>query len=207
MPSPVTLYSASFTTGALLREETLAVLALLQQVPVDEVAAVAKKDAGSLKINSEVARQKIAAEIVKRYKAVSPAVWDFFQTLTDEQHQQLVLFYVCLKTYRLIYDFMFAVVVPRWQSRLLPLSRSDFERYLDELALQHAPIQRLTEKTRRKLAQIVMLMMKQAQLIQHNQLSTPAAPAYIWRFFQELGDDWMLDAGLLTHADRQRLGL
>lgn len=200
-------YSASFTTGALLREETIALLGLMQQVPPDEVYQRAKKEAHHLHINSEVARRKIAGEILKRYRAVDSRLWEFFQTLTDPTEQSIILLYVCLKTYRMLFDFMTTTVVPRWQQRLLSLDSSDFERFIDVRAVYHTELINLTESTRRKLAQITLLMMKQAGLLRQNQLTTPNVSAHVWQFLADTGDDWMLDVGLLTRADRERLGL
>lgn len=200
-------YSASFTTGALLLAETVVLLSLLEQMPPGEVLERAKKESHYLRINSEVARRKIAGEILKRYQAVNEEVWTFFRSLHQTPDQLLVLLYVCLKTYQLLSDFAFRVVVNRWQQRLLTLDRTDFERFLDEQIPTHPELKPLTEATRRKLAQITMLMLKQACLVQHGQLTSPPVSVQVWQFFIDQGDEWMLDVGMLTRADRDRLGL
>lgn len=174
---------------------------------MDQVYDRAKKDSDYLKINSEVARRKIAGEVLKRYKAVDQGVWQFFQSRVRTNEQSILLFYVCLKTYTLLFDFVQGVVVRRWQQRLLSLDKSDFERFLDTLIPTHPELQKLTEATRRKLAQITMLMLKQAGLLERGQLVTPSLGAEVWQFFIDQDDDWMLDAGMLTRADRERLGL
>ena len=200
-------YSASFTTGALLLEETMVLLSLLEQMPTGEVLHRAKKEPNHLRINSEVARRKIAGEVLKRYRAVNEQVWVLFRSLPQMPDQLLVLLYVCLKTYQLLTDFALRVVVNRWQQRLLTLDRTDFERFLDEQTPTHPELKPLTEATRRKLAQITMLMLKQAGLVQRGQLTSPSVSVQVWQFFIDQGDEWMLDVGMLTRADRERLGL
>lgn len=200
-------YSASFTTGALLLEETLVLLSLLEHMPPEEVLNLAKKEPRHLRINSEVARRKIAGEVLKRYRAVNGQVWGFFRLLHQTPDQQLVLLYVCLKTYALLANFMLRVVVNRWQQRLLTLDRTDFERFLDEQTPTHPELKPLTEATRRKLAQITMLMLKQAGFLQQGRLTSPSVSIEVWQFFVDQGDEWMLDMGMLTRADRERLGI
>lgn len=200
-------YSASFTTGALLLEETKVLLSLLGQMPSGEALDRAKKETQYLGINSEVARRKIAGEIYKRYQAVNEQVWVLFQSLHQTPDQLLILLYVCLKTYQLLADFMSRVVINRWQQRLLTLDRTDFERFLDDQTPTHSELKTLTEGTRRKLAQITMLMLKQAGLVQHGQLTSPPVSVQVWQFFIDQGDEWMLDLGMLTRADRERLCL
>ena len=200
-------YSASFTTGALLLEETVVLLSLLDQMPPGEVLDRAKKESHHLRINSEVSRRKIAGEVLKRYRTVNEEVWVFFRSLHQMPDQLLILLYVCLKTYQLLADFMVRVVAHRWQQRLLTLDRTDFERFIDEQTPTHPELKTLTEATRRKLAQITMLMLKQAGLVQHGQLISPPVSVQVWQFFIDQGDEWMLDVGMLTRADRERLDL
>ena len=200
-------YSASYTTGALLLAETVVLLSLLEQMPPGEVLDRAKKESHHLRINSEVARRKIAGEVLKRYRAVNEEVWALFRALNQTPDQLLILLYVCLKTYHLLSDFALRVIIKRWQQRLLTLDRTDFERFLDEQTPTHPELKALTEATRRKLAQITMLMLKQAGLLQHGQLTSPPVSVQVWQFFINQGDEWMLDVGMLTRDDRERLGL
>lgn len=200
-------YSASFTTGALLLAETVVLLSLLEQMPPGEVLDRAKKESHHLRINSEVARRKIAGEVLKRYRAVNEEVWSLFRSLHQTPDQLLILFYVCLKTYHLLSDFALRVIINRWQQRLLTLDRTDFERFLDEQTPTHPELKALTEPTRRKLAQITMLMLKQAGLVKHGKLTSPPVSVKVWQFFINQDDEWMLDVGMLTRADRERLGL
>lgn len=201
-------YSASFTTGALLLDETLVLLSLLEQMPHDDVLERAKKESHHLRINSETARRKIAGEVLKRYRTASEQTWFFFRSLYQTPDQTIVLLYVCLKTYQLLTDFALQIVVRRWQQRLLTLDRTDFERFLDEQTPAHPELKTFTEATRRKLAQIALLMLKQAGLVQAGgQLTTPPVSAGVWQFFIDQGDGWMLDVGMLTRTDRERLGL
>jgi hypothetical protein len=204
LPQP---YTASYTTGALLPDETIALLGLIEQVPMLDVSRLARKDPTYLPINSEAARKKIAGEILKRYRAVDADVWVFFRTLHQSADQAMVLLYVCLKTYNLLSDFALHVLVPRWQQRLLTLDRTDFDRFLDQCTPAHPELQKLTEATRRKLAQISLLMLKQAGLVRQGKLTTPSVSAGVWQFFGQQGDAWMLDVGMLTRADRERLDL
>lgn len=207
MTSLVKPYSASFTTGALFLEETVVLLSLLEQMPPAEVLDRAKKEPHHLRINAEVSRRKIAGEVLKRYRAVNEQVWVLFRSLHQTSDQLLILLYACLKTYQLLTDFMMRVVVHRWQQRLLTLDRTDFERFLDEQTPTHPELATLTEATRRKSAQITLLMLKQAGLVQQGQLTSPPVSVQVWQFFIDQGDEWMLDVGMLTRDDRERLGL
>ncbi len=105
-------YSASFNAGSLLHRETTSILHLLEADNAQELLKNEVKNNQYIQINSETSRKRVITEITKRYAVVKPDFWGFYKT-RNIQEQKVMLFYLCLKCYKLMFDYHFNVTVKR----------------------------------------------------------------------------------------------
>lgn len=120
-PSP---YSASITGGGFLFNETNALLPLL----LDENATALIKEEvlnnNILHINSEKSRKRNVAEIKRRFEALPRTFWYDYMEMSEE-NKRIALFFVLLKTYKILFDFHANVAMRRWRSASQDISIED----------------------------------------------------------------------------------
>lgn len=157
-----------------------------------------------LHTNAESARQRVVQELKKRYKATGQYVFDVFQEATLQQ-QNILIFYTCMKTYQILFDFMFQTVLEKWLSRNLTLDKLDVQHFLDIQSASHPEIDEWTETTREKIETVLIRMLNEVGLLQGRQLHSVDAPDHFWRSFVDFGDPWFLQAMLLNKEQRDRI--
>jgi hypothetical protein len=198
------LYNASYTSGGLLQRETTALLSLILHDTTGDGFRREKRENQLLQINSEVGRRKVLDEVRKRVRHVSADVWVVYDSATETE-RSLLLYYVCLKTYRLLREFHFDILVARWRSLQRTLDAYDLKQKLDELATVYPEVDAWTELTKRKIVQVSRLMMVQSGFIAGNQIQKPAITNAFYEKFVRWGDSWMLEASLLNESERNTI--
>lgn len=188
-------YTASFTAGSLLLEETLRVVRAAR----DESGSEPLLDAQF--VRTEASRRRRSLEIRNRVSQLSPALLEYLRDTTPRD-AAIILFYACLKTYALLFDLQMSLLLPRWRSLEIELTRDDILRFLDVQSEKHPEISSWTELTRKKVAQVYLRMLKEVGIWANNQVSVVDAPENLWSLFLREGDAWFLEAMLLNKQRR-----
>ena len=191
-------YSASFTAATMAFYETQAALPYLLE---DDSAITIKRlreDAEILKIQSFKSRQKVVGEIVKRYHSVPKDFWMRFISL-PENEQRIALFYVLLKTYRLVFDFQINVVLEKYQSANPILSKDELLMELSEISGRDEFVDSWSENTKEKLVTHFMTMLRQAGLLTErtNEIKRSELTKEAYVYYSQIGEIWFLQACLL----------
>ncbi len=189
-------YSAAFTAGALLHQESVQVIAAVQ-----EHGDLQAADPDVLTANSKRARERKTREVVRRLQQMERSVWrDFLDDSVAEQ--KMTLYYGVLKTYRLLFDFHMDVVLPRWRSLDRRITPHDARRFLERRADQHPELDTWSPSTWQKVRQVMLKMLSESGLLYENTLQAPALPDAYWHRFVRVGDIWFLEAALLNERTR-----
>ena len=196
-------YLVSFTAGGLLAEETRSVIPYLNDAAILDLPTEIKHPQ-YLHTNAESARQRVVQELKKRYKATGQLVFDVFKDAGLPQ-QNILIFYTCMKTYQILFDFMFQTVLEKWLSRNLTLDKLDVQHFLDIQSASHPEIDEWAETTREKIETVMVRMLNEVGLLQGGQLHSVQAPDHFWRSFVDFGDPWFLQAMLLNKEQRDRI--
>lgn len=191
-------YSASFTAASMMYNETLVVVQMLLNDDLNEVKRKLKENAEYLKIQSVAARERVMAELSKRYKAMPTAFWVDFMSLPEEQ-QRLALFFVLLKTYRLLFHFQVELALPKYNSIDRTISSNDVIMCLNEIASKDEFVNGWSELTRKKISSTYITVLKQAGLIDktNGELMPPALSDEELARYAQSGDVWFLQACFL----------
>ena len=217
-----TTYSASFTAGGLLYRETTCLLPLLFSEHPDKLIQEEIINNDLLKINSEASRKRVIWEINKRMAHMND---DFRRFYTEKcvYEQKLLLFYVCLKTYKLMFDLHFNVTVKRWNSSSHRIEPYFYRMELNELSVRNQQVNGWSDLTKSKLVSVYLKILKEiGLLVAANQtplsaseqkisgadttdhtLSPVTASNDFWRFFVQCNESWFLDACLLSVRQKQ----
>lgn len=196
-------YTASFTAGSLLLDETTRILKYILnnelELKKDEII---KKNI--IKINSESSRKRVLQEIRKRNEAVDKSVWGNFEKLSTRE-QKILLFYSTVKTYPILNDFMKDVIVNKWKSLKKDFSDREIEIFLNKKTAEHPEIEEWSETTRAKVIQVIQRILKEVGILKNNKLNSLESEDHFWKFFVKLGDPWFLEYALLNKEQRERI--
>ena len=188
-------YTASFTAAALAHSEINTVLPYLLEDSSSETVKLIENSVEILPIPSASARERVTLEMVKRFKTMKPAFWVDYQQMPEVQ-QKLALFYVILKTYRLLYEFQLNVAVKRFNSANSSLNMDDLWMEFYDISSRDPFVDGWTEKTKKKAVGVYLTMLRQVGLLDPEtsrlQRIDIAQEAYIP--FVQLGELWFLQA-------------
>jgi hypothetical protein len=196
-------YSASFTAGSLLLDETSRVLKYILN---DELELKRNEiiEKNIIKINSEAARKRVLQEIRKRNKAIDRSLWIRYENASVSE-RKIILFYAAIKTYALLSDFMKDIVVYKWKSLKRDFDEREIEVFLDKKSSEHPEIENWSVTTRAKVIQVIQRMLKEAGLLVNNKLNSLDANDHFWKLLIKVGDPWFLEFALLNKEQRERI--
>lgn len=192
----MTPYRTSFTAGALDREAAVLVVEAVRRGTALETVSP-----DVLPINSAAGRRRKASELIRRLGSAPRETWeDLPYRSVAEQH--LILYYCCLKTYRLLFDFHMDVVLPAWRAPDRTLRPHAARRFLERRADEHPEIDAWSPGTWDKVQQVMLKMLREAGLLRGERLQRPDVPAAFWHRFVRVGDRWYLEAVFLNQDQR-----
>ena len=180
---------ANFTAGGLLYNDFVAISSILTSdnflKEINEEIQVNKL----LGIPTESARKRVILEIVRRYEIVSTTFWDWFVTIS-EMEQKLALFYVCLKTYPIVFDLHMEVGLKKYKLGA-DLDAFAVKMRLDELSSMNDSVGLWSESTLDKINSQYRTTLKDCGLLTGEVLNAPAnIPDSFWDYFDGLDESW-----------------
>ena len=199
-PSP---YSASITGGGFLFNETNALLPLL----LDENATALIKEEvlnnNILHINSEKSRKRNVAEIKRRFEALPRTFWyDYMEK--SEENKRIALFFVLLKTYKILFDFHANVAMRRWRSASQDISIEDLMMEFNSISAKDEFVDSWSNATKKKVASGYLSILRHANMLDSEGRLQALRPKNI-DFYFEIGEPWFLDACLLEPYEIETL--
>lgn len=195
-------YSASFTAAALMHSEMNAVLPYLMEDDSYQTVKMIENSLEILPIKSVSARERVTLEMVKRYRAVSRAFWEDYQSMSEDQ-QRLALFYVILKTYRLIFEFQVNVAVKKFNSANNTLRIDDLWMEFYDIGSRDAFVECWTDSTKKKCIQSYLTILKQVGLLNPDtaELQRASVPSATFVPYVRMGEPWFLQACFLPQYE------
>ena len=200
-------YSAAFTGGGFLHAELTAMLPLLLSPDRDALVKDEILHNNILRINSEVSRKRIIAELRRRVDALPREFWNFYQNLSGYA-QKIAVFYVLLKTYRLLFDLHIGVTVRRWQLSKTTLDVDDVKIFFNELASKDEFVSSWSDKTQDKVRSSYMSILRKINILDEKGDTLNRVPITDcdFSYFIDNGENWFLEACLLRPFEIARIG-
>lgn len=199
-------YSASFTAGSLLYKETTALLPLLLSDDAELLIKEEIKQNNILRINSETSRKRTVSEIIKRTSFTDTSFWNYYSS-RSETEQKLLLFYLCLKVYKLMFDFHFNVTVPQWKSSVQEVDNYLYQMELSNISGKDEFVDSWKEKTRKDTISVYKKILKDVHLLDADgvTLKSIIAKDDFFQWFIKNQERWFLDACLLSATRKEYL--
>lgn len=197
-------YSVSYTAGALLFEESEAVLN-----SIDKIEKISSPDfqidKRLLPTNSETSRKRISTELKKRFVAVKEIeIWEYYR-IAKEQEKRIILFYALCKAYPILLDFMTEVVLLKWRNLDKELSKEEFLNFIYRKFDSHPELDKYSENTLNKVATRSIRILKEVGILRNGILKKPDHDLGVWNLFNEIGEAWFLEIMFLSEMERKKL--
>lgn len=158
-------YSASITGCGFMYEEMRALLPLLMSPDRDSLLKEELLTGEHLMMSSERTRSRAIPEFAKRYNAVPKSFWSWFLTLNDKS-QRVAMFYVILKTYKIVFDLHINVVLEHWRGVDQRVSRNDLMMEFNEISANDAFVESWSENTKDRVASAVCSVLRKVGLME-----------------------------------------
>ena len=188
-------YTAAITGGGFLFTETNALLPLLQSPDRESLLKDEKLNNRLLQINAETSRYRAIMEIARRYDAMPVSFWNDYQAMNDAD-QQVALFFVILKTYKICFDFHINVTMRKWNSISKQLVYEDIEMEFSEVSARDEFVDSWSDKTKRKVASAYLTVLRKVGILDKEDNLHPLS-ASNFDYYITNGEQWFLEACLL----------
>ncbi len=191
-------YSASFTGATMAFNEMNIVVEKLLENDSPETVKALRTDAQYLMIKSARSRERVCSELVKRFRTMPVSFWKEYLGLGEKQ-QRLALFFVILKTYKVLFEFQVNLAIPKYNSVDRVLTKNDAYAALAEIASRDEFVDSWTAETRDRVASHYVTMVKQAGLSDEEtgELRIPDVADQDLLPYIKTGDVWFLQACFL----------
>lgn len=188
-------YKASLTGGGFLFEETNLLLPLLMS---SDRAVLIKNEIlnnNVLHINSESARKRNVSEIIRRFDNMSISFWQDYNSMSEDD-QRVAIFYVIMKTYKIVFDFHINITIKKWYSSSKTVERNDLMMELNEISANDPVVDSWTDKTKSKVASTYLSILRHVGMLDfENHLQVLKCSNF--DYYINLGETWFLEACLL----------
>ena len=148
-----------------------------------------------LQINAESSRYNAIVEIARRYDAMPTNFWEDYKNMNEED-QQVALFFVILKTYKICFDFHINVTMRKWNSISKSLVFDDIEMEFNEVSARDEFVDSWSEKTKRKVASSYLTILRKVGILDNEDNLHPLS-ASNFDYYILNGEQWFLEACLL----------
>jgi len=166
-------YSMSFTTGALLYQESLTVAKLFGEVGDWDVVRKRVIDDNLLQMRTLNASRRVFREVASRLKQLTQAELALLCTGTRQEQNHSLWLAIC-KRYRFIYEFAVEVAREKFLRLDFDLCYDDYDIFFNNKAEWHSEVAGVAESTRKKQRQVVFKMMREAELLTRDNRILPA---------------------------------
>lgn len=186
-------------------DEMTACLPLLMDEHSEELMRREVSENNIMMMKSQKSRSKASLEFRRRYKAVPSQFWINYQNMSRQQ-QLMAMYYVCLKTYRILFDLHINVALKKWKSANRTVTKNDAMSEIYEIATSDAFVDSWSEETKDRVASSFLTYMRKAGILNETgELQAPKLQESDYRIYVEFGDSWFLQACFLEQYEIQNI--
>lgn len=199
-------YSASITGCGFMYEEMRALLPMLMSSDRDLLLKEELRTGEHLMMSSERARSRAIPEFVKRYNAVPKSFWAWFLTLNDKS-QRVAMFYVILKTYKIVFDLHINVVMEHWRGVEQRVTKNDLMMEFNEISARDAFVESWSENTKDRVASAVSSILRKVGLMEEKNFDLKSVDfsEIDCSYYIRNNELWFLEACFLEPYEVQKM--
>lgn len=186
-------YDANFTAAGILYHEFVVLKELLLSENFNERIKIEEEQNDYIGVATNSARKRISSEIKRRYNNAPLDFWTHFFEW-NEIEQKLALFFLCLKTYPLVLDIHFEVVLKKFKTGN-KLNPYDIQMRMDEIASIDDEVSKWSDSTLKKINVQYRKAIKDIGIYNGTSLIREAkASTLFWNYFKNNNESWFLEA-------------
>ena len=186
-------------------DEMTACLPLLMDDNSEELISREISESNILKMKSLQTRRRAFVEFKRRFDAVPLKFWDRYLNM-DKPQQQVAMYFVCLKAYRILFDLHINVALKKWSSANRIVTKRDAMAEIYEIASNDAFVDDWSDETKDRVASSFLTFMRRAELLDaKGMLQAPRLNDNDYRIYFDMGQDWFLQACFLEPYEIQRI--
>jgi hypothetical protein len=160
------IYNMSFTAGAAMMNETLAVAEALLECDGDWERTKEKTFRENLMNKDKLSsNQRYFLLMKQRLEALNDAEIRMLVNSTVAVQRMIVLLAIC-KAHAFIFDFITEIVRECFYNLHERLTNADFNEFFNEKKYEHPELERVTEQTVHKMRQVTFRILEQTELIE-----------------------------------------
>jgi hypothetical protein len=160
------IYNMSFTAGAAMMNETLAVAEALLECDGDWERTKEKTFRENLMNKDKLSsNQRYFLLMKQRLEALNDAEIRMLVNSTVAVQRMIVLLAIC-KAHAFIFDFITEMVRECFYNLHERLTNADFNEFFNEKKYEHPELERVTEQTVHKMRQVTFRILEQTELIE-----------------------------------------
>ena len=165
-------YSLSFTTGAALLPETIAIAHLV--VELGDWADVKKVvlAQNTLQARTESTLKKLYGEISRRLKNLNEEELALLATGNDEEQKHIIWLAIC-RHYVFIHDFAMEVIFEHFDRGRYPLMLDDYDAFFNAKAEWHSNLDNSSSQTKSKARQVLFKMLRECGVLNDHKEIVP----------------------------------
>ena len=205
MTKPKSIYSAALTGCSFMIDEMNACLPLLMD---DDSEALMKQEVSEnnvMMMKSQQTRYRASVEFKRRYNAMPRIFWEKYLNMPRQQ-QLMAMYFVCLKTYRILFDLHINVALLKWKSANRIVTKNEAMAEIYEIAANDEFVDSWSEETKDRVASAFLTFLRKAGLMNESgELQAPNLQDEEYHIFIEMGDEWFLQACFLEVYEIQRI--
>ncbi|MBD5357712.1 MAG: DUF1819 family protein [Bacteroides sp.] len=192
-------YTAGMTGCGFMIDEMNRILPLLME---DNSDALLKQEIESnelLLITTKTTRCRAVPEFKRRYTSMPRSFWEKYLMLSPKM-QNIAMFLVLLKAYRIYFDFQIEVVLRKWNSFDQTVTKNNLLAALSDIACNDAFVDSWSDDTRGKIASAFLSVLRKVGFIPEKANDLHSLDNYTdeeLKFFVQIGEPWFLEAILL----------
>lgn len=157
-------YKLSFTTGGLFLAESVRVVdEYVRLCDWGETIKLARRQ-NLLQTRTASSGDRVLWEVCSRLRMLTPTQLALLQSGSSTDQKQLLWVAAC-KHYEVLRDFGNEVIRGKFLRLDRVVAADDFDEFLESKAIWHPEIEKLTEKTRAKLRQVGLRMLREADIL------------------------------------------
>lgn len=166
-------YSLSFTTGTLLQHESIEIAKLFLQIQDWKSTRNQAVNENLLQARTHNTLTRICSEIISRLKTFEIQELEQLVIVPSRQQKYLLWLGVC-RRYKFIADFALEVLRERYITLKHILSYDDYNAFFNQKSEWHNELNEISPTTQKKLRQVVFKMLREAELLNEQDMILPA---------------------------------
>lgn len=191
-------FDTSFTAGGILFNEFEAILPLL--TPSSDLKALKREvlENKYISIKTLGARKRVVPQLIKRIQYAPSNFWEFY-TNCQEQERKLSLYFLCLKTYPIVFALHWEVARLKWANGS-PLDAYAVQMYLDQLQTTQHEVANWSPATLSKINTQFRGALKNCGLLnkKHILQRPKGISEWFWNYFRQTDEAWFITACFIS---------